>query len=118
MSVNKKILKSRKRRELRVRSKVKASSNLMRVSIFRSLSNIYGQLIDDNSSSTIASCSTLELKNLTGDKKSQAKAVGIELAKKALQKGVNAAKFDRGDFLYHGRVEAFAQGLREGGLKI
>lgn len=118
MSVSKKILKRQKRRTLRIRSKIKSSSDLLRVSIFRSLSNIYGQIIDDNAGVTLASCSTIELTNLTGDKKSKAKAVGIQLAKKALEKGITAAKFDRGNVLYHGRIAAFAQGLREGGLKI
>jgi large subunit ribosomal protein L18 len=118
VSVSNKILKRQKRRTLRIRSKIKSSSELLRVSIFRSLSNIYGQIIDDNAGLTLASCSTIELKNLTGDKKSKAKEVGIQLAKKALEKGITKAKFDRGNVLYHGRIEAFAQGLREGGLQI
>lgn len=118
MSVSKKIDKRQKRRTLRIRSKIKSSSGLLRISIFRSLSNIYGQIIDDNVGLTLASCSTIELNKLIGDKKSKAKAVGIQLAKKALDKGITEAKFDRGNVLYHGRIAAFAEGLREGGLKI
>lgn len=117
MSLIRKNQKRVQRRTLRNRSRL-TSSPLARVSAFKSLTYFYGQVIDDNAGSTVVSCSSLELKNLKGDKKEQAKAVGLELAKRALEKGVSQAKFDRGAFLYHGRVKAFADGLREGGLKI
>ncbi|EKE05167.1 MAG: 50S ribosomal protein L18P [uncultured bacterium] len=89
-----------------------------RVSVFRSLKYIYAQVIDDINSTTLVSCSSLELKNLKGDKKAIANAVGKELAKRAQEKGITTAVFDRGSFLYHGRVKALAEGLREGGLNI
>ncbi|KKP35751.1 MAG: 50S ribosomal protein L18 [candidate division TM6 bacterium GW2011_GWF2_32_72] len=117
MSIISKIKKRVARRVNRVRSKVKGTG-LPRVSVFRSLSNIYAQIIDDKAQATLVSCSTLELKNLTGDKKAKAHAVGLELAKRAAEKNINAACFDRGAFLYGGRVKALAEGLRAGGLKI
>ena len=108
----------RERRKLRVRSKLASNQEMPRVSVFRSLNQIYGQLIDDNSGNVIASCSSLELEAISGDKKIVARAIGLELAKRSVNNGVSAARFDRGRFLYHGRVKAFAEGLREGGLKI
>jgi len=116
VSILRRIKQRAKRRALRVRKKIKAE--VPRVSVFRSLSNISAQIIDDNAHATLVSCSSLELKNLKGDKKAVAKQVGQELAKKAQEKGITEAVFDRGRFLYHGRVKALAEGLREGGLKI
>ncbi len=118
MSVQKKIIKKAERRACRTRAKIKACSNLLRVSVFRSLNHIYAQIIDDVAGKTISSCSSLGMKTIAGDKKAVAHAVGIELAKRAQEKGVTAAVFDRGSFLYHGRVKALAEGLREGGLNI
>lgn len=117
MSLERKLKERRKRRALRVRKRAKASQPL-RVSVFRSLRQFYGQIIDDSQGRTLVSCSTLELKPAQADKKSAAHAVGLELAKRAKKQGIESAAFDRGKFLYHGRVEAFAQGLREGGLHI
>lgn len=117
MSLERKIAQRRKRRASRVR-KVVTATGLPRISVFRSANHIYGQLIDDTAHKTLASCSTLVLKNIKGDKKVVAHAVGLELAKKALKEGIAKAAFDRGPFLYHGRVKAFAEGLREGGLQI
>ena len=116
MSVLRKIKNRAKRRALRVRNKFK--TELPRVSVFRSLNNIYAQIIDDNTHSTLVSCSSLELKNIKGDKSAVANAVGKELASRAKDKGISVAVFDRGRFLYHGRVKALAEGLRDGGLKI
>jgi large subunit ribosomal protein L18 len=79
---------------------------------------VYAQVIDDSKQATIASCSSLELKGLTGDKKSVAHAVGLELAKRAVSQGCTTVVFDRGSFLYHGRVKALAEGLRAGGLTL
>lgn len=117
MAVNRKIKAGQTRRELRTRSKVKRNISVPRVSVFRSLSNIYAQLIDDSSQKTVASCSSLEIKT-KGDKKAVAHAVGVELAKRAKAAGVEKAVFDRGRFLYHGRIQALAEGLREGKLQI
>ena len=85
--------------------------------MFRSLNHIYAQIIDDAKQATLASCSTLELKKLKGDKKAQAHAVGIELAKRAQGLGVKEVVFDRGHFLYHGRVKPCRR-IREGGLRF
>ena len=104
------------RRVLRVRKKL--STELPRVSVFRSLKNIYAQIIDMNEGKTVVSCSSLELKNLKGDKKAVAHSVGLELAKRAKEKGIEAVVFDRGSYLYHGRVREIAEGLREGNITV
>src|SRR4051794_9091071 len=114
MSANKNVVRAHRRAQ-RVRTRLKIGE-LPRVSVFRSLKQIYAQLIDDKQHRTIASCSSLELKSVKGDKKAVAQAVGKELAQRALKNGIEAALFDRGSFLYHGRVAALAEGLREGGL--
>ena len=80
------------------------------VSVFRSASHMYAQLIDDAQHKTLASCSSIELKK-SGTKKEVAHAIGKELAQRALKAGVQEAIFDRGQFLYHGRVAALADGL-------
>jgi len=102
---------------LRVRNRLNKGT-LPRVSVFRSLNNIYGQIIDDNTHATLVSCSTLTLKDVSGDKKEIASAVGKELAKLAKDKGIDRVIFDRGSYKYHGRVKAFADGLREGGVQV
>jgi large subunit ribosomal protein L18 len=117
MGFVKKNTERQERRKLRVRSRLKLSLT-PRISVFRSLNHIYVQLIDDSKQNTLASCSSLELGKLKGDKKAIAFAVGKELAARAKKAGVEKAVFDRGHFLYHGRVKLLADGLREGGLKI
>lgn len=102
---------------MRVRVRLKRETTLPRVSVFRSLNQIYAQVIDDAAHKTVASCSSLEL-DVKGTKTDVAQAVGKELAKRALDSGVKAACFDRGRFLYHGRVKSLADGLRAGGLQI
>ena len=116
MSLARKVKLGRQRRIRRVRSKI--TGTLPRVSVFRSLRHVKVQIIDDQAQKTLASCSSLELTEVAGDKKAMAAAVGKELAKRAIAAGVSAAVFDRGGFLFHGRVKAIADGLREGGLKI
>ncbi len=118
MAINRKDIKRSKKRVLRVRSRVKKNGSLPRVSVFRSLNHIYAQIIDDVAHKTLASCSSLELKEAAGDKSAIAKAIGLELAQRAKKQGIAAAVFDRGGKLYHGRVKALAEGLREGGLNI
>ncbi len=118
MSLIKKIQVRADKRKLRTRSKLKKNSKLLRVSVFKSLDHIYAQLIDDGNQKTLASSSTLEIKEIKGDKTSQAHIVGLDLAKKAQKLGIESVVFDRGNFLYHGRVKALADGLREGGLKV
>lgn len=117
MSIAKKVARARKRRAYRTRERLKASS-WPRVSIFRSLNNIYAQVIQDQENRTVVSCSTIELKDLKGDKKTVAFEVGKALAKKALEEGITKAVLDRGPYLYHGRIQSLAEGLREGGLEI
>lgn len=118
MATNKKDQITAKRREMRVRSRVKRYGMPPRVSVFRSLSHIHAQIIDDMKHETIVSCSSLELKGLPGDKRAIAHAIGLELARRAKEKGVDAVVFDRGRFKFHGRVKSLADGLREGTLKF
>ena len=108
-------------RKYRRAKRVRASLNpngLPRVSVFRSLKYIYAQVIDDSKQATLTSCSSFELKDVVGDKTAIAKAIGLELAARALGKGITKVAFDRGSYLYHGRVKALAEGLREGGLIV
>lgn len=118
MANNRRIKQRRQRRVLRVRSHVKSTATRPRVSVFRSLNHIYAQIIDDGAGVTLASSSSMQLKDVKGDKKTVAHAVGKELAVRAQEKGITTAVFDRGVHLYHGRVKALAEGLREGGLTI
>ena len=112
----------RLKRHKRVRTKVKGTEIAPRLSVYRSLNHIYAQLIDDVKGNTLVTASTLDKaikETLTGkDKKAQAYAVGELLAKKAKEKGITAAVFDRGGYLYTGRVASLADGAREGGLKF
>ncbi len=115
----KKIQAARRQRALRVRASLSSSiSPKLRISVFRSLNHIYAQVIDDQTQKTLASASSLQLEKSNKSKKDVAKLVGIELAKKALEAKLENLCFDRGSYLYHGRVKSLADGLREGGLKI
>lgn len=116
--INKRTLKARQRRALRVHTKIRKNASVPRLSVYRSLTHFYAQVIDDQQGKTLAAFSTLALEKTTGDKKEQARTVGREIAKLAVQKGVTRVAFDRGQFLYHGRVSAFADGAREGGLQF
>src|SRR5436190_12223229 len=118
MATNKKDRITAARRVLRVRAKVKRYGMPPRVSVFRSLNHIYAQIIDDMSQKTIASCSSLEMQELKGDKKTVAYAIGLELAKRTKAKGIDTVVFDRGRFKFHGRVKSLADGLREGTLNF
>jgi large subunit ribosomal protein L18 len=118
MATHKKDRITAARRVLRVRAKVKRYGMPPRVSVFRSLKHMYAQIIDDMSQKTVASCSSLEVDGLQGDKTAVAHAIGLELAKRAKAQGVDAVVFDRGRFKFHGRVKALADGLREGTLKF
>lgn len=118
MATHKKDRITTARRILRVRAKVKRYGMPPRVSVFRSLKHMYAQIIDDMNQHTVASCSSLEIDNLKGDKTAVARAIGLELAKRAKAKGVDAVVFDRGRFKFHGRVKALADGLREGTLRF
>jgi large subunit ribosomal protein L18 len=113
---------ARIKRHTRVRVNVQGTAQRPRLSVFRSLSEIYVQVIDDQLGNTIASASTIdeELRSkMKGLKKSeQAKLVGKAVAERAMGKGVKAVVFDRGGFKYSGRVKALADGAREGGLEF
>lgn len=109
-------------RHKRVRNKVVGSSVKPRLCVYRSLSQIYAQIIDDEKGVTLASASTLEKPISTlcegKSKTEQAKIVGTEIAKKALEQNISEVVFDRGGYLYIGRVQALADGAREAGLKF
>lgn len=111
------------RKKVRVRQKVSGTAERPRLTVFISLNHIYAQLIDDTKSSTIVSASTRvkdlaeELKN-TKTRVSKSKLVGKLIAKRAVEKGITTAVFDRSGYTYHGRVKAVADGAREGGLKF
>ena len=111
---------ARLRRHRRVRRKVYGTAERPRLNVFRSLNHIYAQVIDDERGVTLVSASTLdpELRGqLTGlTKTEQAKKVGELVAKRALAAGIKRVVFDRGGYLYHGRVKALAEGSREAGL--
>mgnify|MGYP000925853314 CR=1 FL=1 len=112
----------RLRKHKRVRAKISGTPNRPRLCVFRSLSNIYAQIIDDTTGNTLVSASTLD-KEIKGEIKSTgnieaAKAVGLLVGKKASSKGIDEVVFDRGGYIYHGRVKALAEAAREAGLKF
>jgi large subunit ribosomal protein L18 len=112
----------RKVRHLRVRKKVSGTVECPRLCVYRSLSSIYAQLIDDTQGVTVAAASTVEaeLKAKVAEmtKSEAAKEVGKEIARRALEKGYKSVVFDRGGYVYTGRVAALAEGAREGGLEF
>ncbi|MGH2548300.1 MAG: 50S ribosomal protein L18 [Thermomicrobiales bacterium] len=118
-----KALSPRKRRHVRVRAKVSGTQQRPRLNVFRSSAHIYAQVIDDLAGTTLVAASDLEkeLVEKLGDgatKTVRAKAVGELIAERAKAAGITAVVFDRGGFLYHGRVRAVADGAREGGLQF
>ncbi|GAB6168984.1 50S ribosomal protein L18 [Clostridium carnis] len=111
---------SRERRHLRVRKKISGTPERPRLSVYRSEKNIYAQIIDDVNAVTLVSASSLD-KDFTaqaGGNKEAAKLVGELVAKKALEKGISDVVFDRGGYVYHGRVQTLAEAAREAGLKF
>ena len=113
-----KVQKRSARRAHRAKNKQKNRGVIPRITVFRSLKQIYAQIIDDANHNTIVSFSSLALKNKKADKTAVAREVGLQLGKMALEKSVGSVFFDRGKYLYHGRVKALADGLRESGLKF
>jgi large subunit ribosomal protein L18 len=109
---------ARARRHRRIRGKVSGSAERPRLVVFRSNKGISAQLIDDDSGKTLAGASWVGLKSFSGNKTEQATEVGKTLAAAAKEAGVETCVFDRGGYLYHGRVKALAEGAREGGLKF
>ena len=111
--------KQRLKRHARVRAKISGTAACPRLAVYRSNKNISAQIIDDVAGVTLVSASTLEAGfEGIGSNKEAAKKVGMALAAKALAKGIDTVVFDRGGYLYHGRVSELAAGAREGGLKF
>jgi large subunit ribosomal protein L18 len=109
----------RQRLKYHIRKKVHGSSERPRLSVFRSNTNIYVQVIDDEKGVTLVSASSLDLGEKKWNTNTEAAAlVGKKIAEKALEAGVSSVVFDRNGYLYHGKVKALAEGAREGGLKF
>lgn len=113
---------ARQRRHRRVRQTVSGTSDRPRLSVFRSLEHVYAQIIDDVAGTTLAAASTVDAEvkgKIAGKSKSEeAIFVGQAIAERAIAKGITSVVFDRGGFLYHGRVKALADGARAGGLQF
>jgi large subunit ribosomal protein L18 len=109
----------KQRRQIRVRANIKGTKDRPRLSVFKSNKFISAQIISDEIGKTLVGISEKELSaKEKSNKTDRARQLGIALAKKALAKKINAVAFDRGSYLYHGRIKAFAEGAREGGLKF
>ena len=111
---------ARLRRHERVRKTLSGTAERPRLCVYRSLNHIYAQIIDDEAGNTLVAASTLDssLKSNYGGNKEAAKAVGLLIAEKAKEKGITKVVFDRGGYIYHGRVAELANGAREGGLEF
>ena len=118
MNMKKKLKMRKKRRALRVKNSFKSKTLKLRVTVFRSLNHIYAQIIDDSLKKTIVSFSSLGLKNEVDDKTAVARLIGKELGKKAKAVSIENVFFDRGQYRYHGRIRALADGLRDSGLNF
>ncbi|HEX7042929.1 MAG TPA: 50S ribosomal protein L18 [Patescibacteria group bacterium] len=112
-----KIVRASKRQK-RIRAKITGSEKMPRLSVHRTNVYIYAQLIDDSKAATLIGVSEKELGKTSGTKIERAKALGTLLAKKAAEKKIKKVVFDKGEFRYHGRVKALADGAREGGLEF
>jgi large subunit ribosomal protein L18 len=108
----------RQRIHARIRAKIAGTAERPRLNVYRSLTHIYAQLIDDAQGVTVASASSLALKLKTGGNVAAAKEVGKAVAEAGVAKGVKKVVFDRGGFLYHGRIKALADAAREAGLEF
>jgi len=122
MNISEKKRLARLRRHRRVRKKISGTVDRPRLNVYRSLTHIYGQVVDDTAGHTLASASTVDrevrsaVKGL--GKTEQARVVGQVLARRALEKGIKLVIFDRGGWLYHGRIKALAEGARKEGLEF
>jgi large subunit ribosomal protein L18 len=112
------VRQARHRRHKRVRGKVSGTADRPRLVVTRSNRGIVAQLVDDSAGRTLASASWLQVKSFKGDKTGQAAQVGKLLAENAKKANIDTAVFDRGGYLYHGRVKALAEAAREGGLRF
>tara|TARA_B100001996_G_scaffold317034_1_gene260220 strand:+ start:21 stop:389 length:369 start_codon:yes stop_codon:yes gene_type:complete len=115
-------LRGRLSRHRRIRKKISGTNSRPRLAVFRSARHIYVQAIDDDQSNTLAYSSTLviqkSLKKIYSGNIEAAKAVGADIAKKLIDKSISSVVFDRGGYVFHGRVQALAEGAREAGLKF
>ncbi len=113
---------ARAKRHYRIRNKISGTASAPRLAVFRSNMHIYAQIIDDTVGNTIVAASTMEKDIKSSLAKTNdveaAKAVGTAVAKKALDKGIDTVVFDRGGFIYHGKIKALAEAAREAGLKF
>ena len=108
----------RQRRHLRVRKKISGTPECPRLNVFRSNAHIHAQIIDDVNGKTLVAASSVEFKLANGGNVEAAKAVGSEIAKRAIAAKIENVVFDRGGYVYHGRVQALAEAAREAGLKF
>jgi large subunit ribosomal protein L18 len=106
----------RQRIHNRIRAKLSGTAERPRLNVYRSLNHIYAQVIDDQSGQTLVSASTIKMK--TGGNVAAAKEIGKAVAEKAVEKGIKKVVFDRGGYLYHGRIKALADAAREAGLEF
>ena len=111
-------LEARRRRQRRIRGKVSGTPERPRLAVFRSNRGVAAQIVDDKAGKTLAAASWQNIRDFKGNKTAQATEVGKLLAAKAKEAGVTKVVFDRGGYLYHGRVKALADGAREGGLEF
>jgi large subunit ribosomal protein L18 len=102
----------------RIRRKISGTKERPRLALYRSNSDVYAQIIDDGQGHTLISVSSRTLKELKGTKVERSKETGKAIAQMAIDKGITSVVFDRGGYLYHGRVKSFAEGAREGGLQF
>ena len=109
---------SRKKRHIRVRAKISGTAERPRLAVYRSINNISAQIIDDVKGVTLVSASSYEKDFGNGGNREAAKKVGKLVAERAIKEGITEVMFDRGGYLYHGRVSELAEGAREGGLKF
>ena len=108
----------RQRIHSRIREKLSGTTERPRLNVYRSLNHIYAQVIDDQKGETLVSASTLQAKSKTGGNVAAAKEIGKTIAEQAVAKGVKKVVFDRGGYLYHGRIKALADAAREAGLEF
>lgn len=108
----------RQKRHLRLRNKVSGTPDVPRLNVFRSNANIHAQIVDDTTGHTLAAASSVDMKIANGGNVEAAKQVGAELAKRAGEKGIKKVVFDRGGYMYTGRVKALADAAREAGLEF
>jgi len=101
-----------------IRNKISGTADRPRLSVFKSNTALYAQLIDDKNSQTISASSSKELGDLKNINVERSKEVGKNLAEKAIASGITSVVFDRNGYIYHGKLKAFAEGVREGGLKF